>query len=47
MWLLEIELRTSGRAVSALDRGAISPACVAYFLSQVAIAVGNTVAKAI
>jgi hypothetical protein len=26
MWLLGIELRTSGRAVSALNRRAISPA---------------------
>ena len=32
MWLLGFELRTSGRAVSALNHWAISPARVAWFL---------------
>ena len=32
MWLLEIELRTSGRAVIALNRGAISLARETVFL---------------
>jgi hypothetical protein len=31
MWLLGIELRTSGRAVSALNLWAISPAAYAAF----------------
>jgi hypothetical protein len=31
MWLLEFELRTSGRAVSALNCGAISPALKIVF----------------
>ena len=35
MWLLGIELRTSGRAASALNRWAISPACFHSFLIQV------------
>ena len=35
MWLLEFELRTSGRAVSALNRWAISPAPPAFFLNKV------------
>jgi hypothetical protein len=35
MWLLGIELRTSGRAVSALNRQAISPALVPLFLYRV------------
>jgi hypothetical protein len=32
MWLLGFELRTFGRAVSALNCGAISPALVSHFL---------------
>jgi hypothetical protein len=32
MWLLGFELRTSGRAVRALNHGAISPAPYFYFL---------------
>ena len=32
MWLLGIELRTSGRAASALNRWAISPAPLFFFL---------------
>ena len=32
MWLLEIELRTSGRAGSALNYGAISPGLLPHFL---------------
>ena len=34
MWLLEIELRTSGRAVSALNLWAISPALFHTFLCE-------------
>jgi len=33
MWLLGFELRTSGRAVSALNLWAISPTCLSSFLS--------------
>jgi hypothetical protein len=32
MWLLGIELRASGRTVSALNCGAISPALNCFFL---------------
>jgi hypothetical protein len=35
MWLLGIELRTSGRAVSALNCSVISPATPPPFLSEV------------
>jgi nuclear pore complex protein Nup62 len=34
MWLLGIELRTSGRAVSALNHSAISPAHVVYMYTM-------------
>jgi hypothetical protein len=39
MWLLRTELRTSGRAVSALNHGAISLAPVDFVVSAVAAAV--------
>jgi hypothetical protein len=40
MWLLGFELRTSGRAVSALNRRAISPAPIADVLNIISIVRG-------
>jgi hypothetical protein len=49
MWLLGIELRTSGRAFSALNHWAISPApsliyCARWFLYQLIVLVRITIA---
>jgi hypothetical protein len=40
MWLLGIELRTCGRAASALNCWAISPAHLLYFLKKICSSLG-------